>query len=454
MDIKMFQPHVIRRYPRKMSSMLALLVVLVGCSKASDSVAPYTTPAGWSTICLDRFLIDSPSTVEMGAAEAESKSVYGFDGIEDIGGGALRWGKVPVLETVPTDAEGYRSVYSGALAKVATPADYKSGFKRREKEIEGWIQETKSGTREEIASAQEFVDDGKKRLKASHYSFKVSGEATLSEKHAFAIRHGSDFTIGYLDSVDHRVRKFEGKLTHPELESPEAAAEEYKRFRRIYHARLPSAFRATPGYCTSFGFIVEPDGPETDIELKLPFRIEKYPNLIFTLTLEPADPGSARNIQKLPNMDARNAKLDLIGVKGSYGPVKETILGTPGRSFGQEYGPNCSATSCRPPDQAYDIEAETFGVPGRVDQPHLILHMTAATSDDYKLKRPFIPNEPSYNKPDRPALSGHVPPPFKEGQKIFEQVLRSIRLRPGAITAPSATAPAVAAAATAQDHKK
>lgn len=449
----MFERHLTRRYPRKSSLILALFFVLVGCSKASDSVVPHTTPTGWDTICLDRFLIDAPSTVEMGAAEAEPKSVYGFAGIEDIGGGALRWGKVSVLETVPTVAAGYETVHQGARPIRVTLPQYKAAAAEHKKVIQSWVDRTKSGTENEIATAQRIVEKEKKDFDADQYGFNVSGEAELPEKFAFAIRRDNDFTLGYLDSVDHRVRKFEGKLTHPELESPEAAAEEYKRFRRIYHARSPSAIPATPGYCTSFGFIDEPDGPEIDIELKLPFRIEKYPNLIFTLTLTPASIHTARDIQKLPNMDARNAKLDLIGVKGSYGPVKETILGTPGRSFGQEYGPNCSATSCRPPDQAYDIEAETFGVPGRVDRPHLILHMTAATSDDYKLKRPFIPKEPSYNKPDRPALSGHVPPPFKEGQKIFEQVLRSIRLRPGAIAASSATGPAVATAATAGSQK-
>jgi len=59
-----------------------------------------------------------------------------------------------------------------------------------------------------------------------------------------------------------------------------------------------------------------------------------------------------------------------------------------------------------------------------------------------------------HDKPDRPALSGRVPAPFKEGEQIFEQVLRSIRVRPGAIAAPSATVPVVAAAASGQDRKK
>jgi hypothetical protein len=145
-------------------------------------------------------------------------------------------------------------------------------------------------------------------------------------------------------------------------------------------------------------------------------------------------------------MDADRAPLDVIGIKGNYGPIAVNILGAPGRSVGFEYGPNCSRTSCRPADQAYAIEAETFGELDRPDQPHLVLRMTGATSDDYKLKRSRQPDEPSYNRPSRPALSGHVPPPFDESTKIFEQVLRSIRLRPGAIVTPAAAAPVTTAA--------
>lgn len=441
-----------KRCKKRIASLLTLVFLLVGCSKASEP--QYMVPPAISTICLDRILIDVPGTVEMGVANAQYDDVPGFDGIKDIGGKGLRWGNVAILETVPTDAAGYDSVYQSARPISITLADYNAAVAERRKEIQTWVDRTKSGTSNEIATAQRIVDKEKKELDADRNGFKVSGEAELPEKHAFAIRRDNNFTLGYLDAQDHRVRMFEGKLSHPELESPKAAAEEFQRFQRIYHARMPTAIPETPGFCTSFGLIDELSGPEMDIELKLPFRIRRYPNLIFILTLSPASSNNPRNIQKLPFMGKENAKLALTGVKGSHGPVRETILGTPGRSYGQEYGPRCSPAGCTPPKQAYDIEAETYGVPGRADQPHLILHMTAATSDDYKLALPFDPDEPSANKPDRPALSGHVPPPFKEGQQIFEQVLRSIRLRPGAIATPSMSVQAPASGAPAPRSKK
>jgi hypothetical protein len=180
--------------------------------------------------------------------------------------------------------------------------------------------------------------------------------------------------------------------------------------------------------------------------MRIPFRSSKYPNLIFRLTVTPASSGIKENIQSLPNMNADRADLHLVGINKRYGPHAVNMLGAPGRSTGYAYGDNCSKTSCRPADQAYEMEAETFGTPGRPDQPNLILHMIAATSDDYKSRLPAVPGADSYNKPSRPSLKGTVPPPFEEGKKIFEQVLRSIRLRPGAIASANVTVPTSAAA--------
>jgi hypothetical protein len=203
--------------------------------------------------------------------------------------------------------------------------------------------------------------------------------------------------------------------------------------RKTYHPRAPTDIPATPGFCTYYGFIDEPRQAEMNVHMRVPIQIKQYPNLILALEMEPANSDGPRDIQKLPSMDTAHNALDKIGVKRTHGPKALQILGTPGRSYAQEYGDNCSSTSCRPADQAYDMEARTFGNPDRADQPQLLLHMTAATSDDYKLKRPAEPK--GYNVPDRPALSGHVPPPFEVGRDIFDQVLRSIRLRPGAIAA-------------------
>jgi hypothetical protein len=435
--------------PNNLALVLTLAVGLASCGNASErreaKSQSYIKPHDWQTICLDRFLIDLPGPVQIGAIEERYQGTYGFEGINDVGTKGLSWGKVTMAETSPTTAKIYADFYDSVSATMTSAERYVQWFKEQEEVIRDRTKKTLRGTPEEIAFAKEMLNDKIKSLKTSRYGAKVSGKAHLSAPKAFAFRRGDEYSVVYLDKVDNRLRVFEGPITQRQLESPEAAAFEYRRFQRIYHPRVPTDIPSAPGFCTPFGLIDEAAGLELDTSLEIPFRSLKFPNLIFQLTVTPADPEGKRNIQKQPNMDADRAPLHVIGVKRDYGPVAENILGTPGRSVGFEYGPNCSRTSCRPADQAYEFEAKTFGEPGRVDQPNLTLHMIALTSDDYKLKRVAQPDAPSYNTPTRPALSGHVPPPFDEGTKIFEQVLRSIRVRPGAIPTSGAAAPVTTA---------
>ena len=393
-------------------------------------------PAGWQSVCLDRFVFDFPPEIDVGASELFYRGASGFSGIDDIGGGGVRWDGVEIYESIPTSTEGYTSAYHGAANTVGSADDFASGIKRQEEVIARRTLATKRGTAEERSSAMELLLDGKKDLAESRYSLKVSGKAKLKQPQAFAFRSGEDFSLGFLDPVDKRVRLFEGVIRHKNIASAEAAGAEFERFQKIYARRLPTDIPSKPGYCTAFGFLDESDGRKADSVITMPFRSLKYPNLIFLLSVESADK-EPKNIQELPNMDAYGAKLHMVGVKGSYGPVAETIAGSPGRSYGQGYGPNCSETSCRPADQAYEIEAETYGKAGG-DHPRIVLRMIAATSDDYRLKLPAVPGDPRYNKRARPALSGKVPPTFKEGQQIFEKVLRSLRIRPTTPAAPMA----------------
>ena len=404
---------------------------LTGCSKAEVGVElrPVSAPpTGWKSVCLDRFVFDFPPEIEMGSTEVFYRGAAGFSGIDDIGGGGVRWDGVKIYESIPTNEAGYTQAFHGAANTVGSANDFAAVIREQEGKIARRTLATKSGTAEERAAAKERVTNGKKDLAQSHYDLKVSGRAILKQPQAFAFRSGPRYSLGYLDPADRRVRLFEGAITHTEIVSPEAAGAEFERFQKLYARRLPTDIPSKPGYCTAFGFLDESDGRKADSVITMPFRSLKYPNLIFLLSVESADK-EPKNIQELPNMDAYGAKLHMVGVKGSYGPVAETIAGSPGRSYGQGYGPNCSETSCRPADQAYEIEAETYGKAGS-DHPRIVLRMIAATSDDYRLKLPAVPGDPRYNKPARPALSGKVPPTFKEGQQIFEQVLRSLRARP------------------------
>jgi hypothetical protein len=408
---------------------------LLSCAKEGHSepnATAYSHPDGWKTICLGRFLIDLPPSAELGATKAEYDEIYRFKGITTGSAwGSLRYGEVEIAETVPSGIADLEEVRLGAKAKVISPEVFKKLIAAREEDVAYVADRMSKSSAEDAVADAGLLGREKRALAAVIYNSKVSGEAKLDDRHGFAIRMGPRYIVGFLDSLDQRVRTFSSDRITSKIDSVLGAAEEYQRMRKTYHSRAPTDIPTGPGFCTYYGFIDEPGQAEANVQMRVPIQIKQYPNLILALDMEPAHPDSPKNIQKFPNMDTAHNALDKIGVKRTHGPKAEQILGTPGRSYAQEYGDNCSSTSCRPADQAYDMEARTFGEPGRIDRPKLILHMTAATSDDYKLKRPAQPQ--GYNVPDRPALSGHVPPPFEVGQEIFEQVLLSIRVRPGAI---------------------
>jgi hypothetical protein len=392
---------------------------------------------------LGRFLIDLPSSAELGATKAEYEGAYIFDGIRTGSAwGELRYGDVKITETLPAGKAGFDSVRLGWQVRITSSEVFKELIQARKNDVAYVVDLMAKSSVKDAAEYEATLQERKNDLKEVIFNSKVTGEAKLDDPNGFAIRSGNRYMVGFLDPQDQRVRTFQSEHITSKIDGVQAAAEEYRRMRERYHPRLPTDIPKGPGFCTYYGFIDEPGQPEVKVKMRVPIQVKQYPNLILALDMEPADPDGPRNIQKFPSMDTAHNALDKIGVKRTHGPKAEQILGTPARSYAQEYGDNCSPTSCRPASQAYDMEARTFGDPDRVDRPRLMLHMTAATADDYRLKLPAVPK--GYNVPDRPALTGHVPPPFEVGQKIFEQVLRSIRPRPGGIAAqavPAASAP-------------
>ena len=383
-------------------------------------------------VCLDRFLLNLPSPVEVSAADASYKTAYGFAGMEFGAHGPVYAGN-RIVETVPAGRQEYIDIYRGARKNLISTKGYNESIVRVKEKYERWIAEIKTGGASRSDELKEMQEIFHKKKSGLEFARNVSGEIKYPNETSFAIRRENEFTIGYLDSIDNRIRTVEGVFSEDAVQSSAAAAQEFSKFKEIYKRRNPSEIPSTAGFCTNYGFISEKEKPENLVTTETLFRSQKYPNLIFKIFIEPAYKRVKQNIQDLPNMDAGNAKLDLKGIKKVHGPTPVQILGAPGRIVSQEYGDNCSRESCRPPDQIYDFEAETFGESGRPDRPHVVLHMMAVTSDDYRLKLPAMQGDPTYNKPTKPGLSGKVPPPFTAGKEIFEQVLQSLRLRPGAI---------------------
>ncbi|GJI95432.1 hypothetical protein RugamoR57_21500 [Duganella caerulea] len=392
---------------------------------------------------MGRFLIDLPPSAELGATEVEYKAVYGFDGIySGEARGNLHFGEVKIAETVPTEKAGLDRVHRAVKTRIGSPEMFEDILKARQNDVKYLVDRMAKSSPEDAAGDVDLLKVRKDRVQEVLFNAKVTGEAKLDDANGFAVRLGSNYVLGFYDPQDQRVRTFSDGRVTSKIDSAQGAAEEYRRVRATYHSRAPTDIPTTPGFCTNYGFIDEPLRPEVNVRMRVPIQIKQYPNLLLFLETEPAGENGARNIQKFPNMDADTNQLDKVAVKRKHGPKAEQILGTPGRSYGQEYGDYCFENECWPREQAYDMEAKTFGEPDNVERPLLTLFMTAAKSDDYKLKLPAEPK--GNNVPTRPALSGHVPPPFEVGQEIFEQVLHSIRPRPGGIAGQGETPAKVA----------
>jgi len=416
-------------------AVFAFSVPMTACSQSSVSGNQPRQP-----VCLDRLLMDLPATVEVGASNVVYQGGYNFPGVTSIGAKGVRWNGITLDETHVTDVHGYETIHLQAISKLWDESSYNATLRAKNKELRIWVEQLNNGTKEEQESTNEFVEKTKKAIAETHRLYKVSGSFNVTADNTFIVRDDDAFKIGYLDPTDYRVRYFEGQLSAAEIaiDSPEAAAQEFERLRRIYHRRDITDIPTGPGYCTAHGFIDEPADykPQVGDSLNLPFRSLKYPNLVFILIIERPYANAPRNameqenpnvvttkdIQNLKGMAAIGALAALGQIKRTYGPKRIEMAGqTGGRLYGREYH-NKGYLEENGPATAYEFEAEVMGEPGRTDRPHIKLQMGAALAD--------APDLPAGQEPIRPALKGHVPPSFEEGLKIFEEVVKSVRLRP------------------------
>lgn len=421
--------------------LLAITLILalpnVALSQGTKNIDRSASALG-ETVCLGRLLVSLPMSAEFAEGGITFESAYGFNGIKNVQAqGDVTWGGAMFNETAPTDLSALRDVLSQAKAKLRSSNLYKGEIADARQDVDRWRDKVKhAGSGDESELFKKILREKEDVYRDLLFGAKVSGVATSVAKNEFAVRpFGVGYAVGFWDAKDRRIRTFKGDLKNQTPESPEAAALELRRWREVYRSRTPEEIPAGAGFCSSFGFFDETKGADQQARMKIPFRMKQYPNLLFYLSTEPTSVSAPVSILDLPDLAIGQAELDTIGVKVRHEPDKVQILGTPGRVYAQEYGPNCaSKNDCRPPDQAYEIHAETFGEAGHLERPHLVLYMVAATSDEYKVQRKAIVGNPSYNTPERPALKGTVPPSYKVGREIFDQVLQSIRVRPGAIS--------------------
>jgi hypothetical protein len=420
---------------------ILVLSLLAGCSKANTLAEKLSSEkknsSDWQAMCLGHLLLDTPPLKELGATPVRYDFVYQIKGIggEEGTWGELRYGKLKVAESVPGNSDSLLNVRNSARHEVISQEKYLKLISAKQAQVQSWSRRATEGSPDEKQAAKSVLSDKKRELDELTHASVVSGGADIDPRDGFGVRIGSDFIVGFQSEEDNRIRIFEGPFTTSVPESPEAASEELRKIRRSYQPRSPSVIPASSGYCTAYGFFSEEQGIGQQASIRMPFQLKEYPNLLFYFDSSPSEDEFQRNPQIVRQRGKNRKMLDSDDSKIRSETASVQILGMPGRMLSQEYEPMCiTKNDCQPPALAYAIEAEVSGVPGRADRPHLVLHMSAILSDEHKLKLPPLENTAS-DKLDYPALRGHVPPPYHVGKEIFQKVLNSIRIRPGAFVA-------------------
>lgn len=417
-------------------SCILLTLTLSACTNGvepSGALAEQVNRSDWETVCLGHLTMQLPAHTTFGAHPVELGSVAKLEGIGNGDfGGWLRYGGMEVTESTPNPAKGLRTVQTQAIAKIPTSEEYELSIKARRDEVRNW-QENVAESNDDIARS--VLRDKQAALANSITASRVSGEAKVNGLNEFAIRRNNEFIVGFRDDVDSRIRVFSGQLTSLEPANPKAAALQLQQLRKQYQVRLPSTIPSSPGFCTAFGFLNEPSQPVKEFEFRLPIQLSQYPNLVFYIEMTPGQLVNPNESKGIFDKNAVYAMMTPSGVKKRHGPHSVKILGMHGTKIAREYGPICSKEGgCAPADRAYAFQAELPGEEGRADRPRLTLHMSALYAN--------VPEKSETSKEPRrwsaeaelanPALTGHTPPPFEVGKAIFERVLNSIHVRPGA----------------------
>lgn len=404
-------------------------------------------PAGWQTICIGRLLIDLPPKVELVSEDATYDGGAGFPSVQppdfvyDMG---IKSGSLKITESEPTEVAAFRSIQSASEGRLALNiGDDRYEAKESPQEIARW--KKRAQAQQPGESAWRILAKEQQKFDDTLFSIKVSGKSTTSIPNAFALRHGNQFDASYLDATDHRIRRLHGDIVSPQTNTPQEAGRQLDLFLARYKPRMPNEIPTGPGLCTPHGFLAESGQSEGKVNLSVTFRSLQYPNLIFRLDTDTADTGTRGNIRDLPKMGFDESGIFYDHTTDRFGPKPVDILGSPGRILGSTTPQPCegkSTNDCDPPEDAYRLQAATFGLVGRLDSPYLVLNMAAVVPDDYKLKRdPAWVDDAGARKEyitqRRAGLNGHQPPPWKEGIAMFEQIVHSIRVRPGGIAGSS-----------------
>jgi hypothetical protein len=390
---------------------------LSGCGKV-DAVsppapaAPYNQPAGWSSECYGRFVVDVPGKLEFGAGDNN-----------------FRRGRESSNYVVNKEApfRGGVSVATNLFRETAVMAAYGS-FDSVWKQAEDHY---------EIHLVRDGVPVSEREVR------RRATQRLLLPNNAFIWRHKNQFDFGTLVESDMRARMLHGRLSgEGSLTQAKAVIDTlWPRYRPRKSGEIPNG----AGICTPYGFLADPAGAtERDYSLAFSFPDARHTNAILRLEVSThsqamvpygltfksvpieqwptpwqEDQQQAAESKAKCQPQQGTASRDLFGcIFAGVRSIKKhreveylTLMnGQRARLLVMELYPAINNY------YEYEVRLETQGTPDSATQPNIRLSM-------YGLGK----------ETDIATMRGKTPPSIDEAVSTVRTIAASLRLRPGGV---------------------
>jgi hypothetical protein len=413
-----------RRQPWLRAAAVALVWAgATGCTSGQGGSAaepkPYVRPAGWATECVGRYQFDAPAPIRVGQTlpewGAEGKMRYRLEpAAGKLGGGGVDISGLRMFETSPVkdlDAYGY--------------IDERADFHYRIRVIR---------------------DGGPSEARAERA--RTTQRYALRWPTSFVWRSDEDLDFGVLMPEDRRARMIHGypadKGEFPNNISGDKARDMFESLWSRFKVRAPGEIPSQPGFCTPFGFFVDPPGAaEENYYVGVTFLPPGYQNLVMGVTVatlrprpwEPSPDERPIDQQETP-WEAEDRRVREAKANCKQGPATTasrdlfgcTLAGTRDITGHRdvEYIELGDGRKARllvvkyfeliNDGAVFDVTVETSGKIGSATEPRVLVYAVGFSG-----------------KVDAPAFKGKQPPEIDDVVALVKTIARSARLRPGAV---------------------
>jgi hypothetical protein len=394
-----------------------------GCTSGQGGSAaepkPYVRPAGWATECVGRYQFDAPGPIRVGQMLPEWEP-----------GGKMRYRLEPAAGKFgggSVDISGLRMFESEPFAP-----DRSFGYVDRRADAYFEIRVIRDGGPEEAEAERA----------------RTTQRYALRWPTSFVWRSDKHLDFGVLMPEDRRARMIHGypadKSQFPNNISGDKARDMFESLWSRFKVRAPGEIPSQPGFCTPFGFFVDPPGvTEKSQTVAVTFLPPGYENLIAGVTVgtlehrayEPTPDETPIEQRETPwateerrareekanckQNPATTASRDAFGCMfagardiKSHREVEFITLGDgrKARVVVMELYSSINGSI------TYTVEIETGAKLGSATEPEVLIWASGVSGDA---------------KP--PAFNGKKPPAIDDAVALVKTIARSARLRPGAV---------------------